>query len=246
MLTDLLCSDNYVNFNIKLAHTIGLHSAIYINELLNISQKATKKKKLTNDFMTVDRDYIQQRTTLIPEEQITIDQKLTKIGVIEISLDSPDMIKLNIDTLTNIAIDDDAKLLGKVAKLTTVKSVTTPGAKLSMRQRNIMALKDNIVCSNDELLQAYKDWIDGVYANPKGFLSAKAIAIFQKGVDDFAKGDLDLALKIVEIATVNGYRNVDWAINVFQKDYAKDFYRTYTPVEPNNKPVKVQVGSEVF
>lgn len=246
MLTDLLCSDNYVNFNIKLAHTIGLHSAIYVNELLNISQKAAKKKKLTNDFVTIDRDYIQQRTTLITEEQITIDQKLAKIGVVEISPDSPDMIKLNIDTLTNIAIDDDAKLLGKVAKLTTVKSVTTPGAKLSMRQRNIMALKDSIICSNGELLQAYKDWVDGVYANPKGFLSAKAIAVFQKGVDDFAKGDLDLALKIVEIATINGYRNVDWAINVFQKDYAKDFYRTYTPVEPNNKPVKVQVSSEVF
>ena len=246
MLTDLLCSDNYVNFNIKLAHTIGLHSAIYVNELLNISQKAAKKKKLTNDFMIIDRDYIQQRTTLITEEQITIDQKLTKIGVVEISPDSPDMIKLNIDTLTNIAIDDDAKLLGKVAKLTAVKSVTTPGAKLSMRQRNIMALKDSIICSNDELLQAYKDWVDGVYANPKGFLSAKAIAVFQKGIDDFAKGDLDLALKIVEIATINGYRNVDWAINVFQKDYAKDFYRTYTPVEPNNKPVKVQVSNEVF
>lgn len=246
MLTDLLCSDNYANFNIKIAHMIGLHSAIYVNELLNISQKATKKKKLTDDFMTIDRAYIQQRTTLIPDEQVTIDQKLAKIKVIEINPDNPDMVKLNIDTLTNIAIDDDAKLLGKVTKLTTVKSVTTPGAKLSMRQRNILALKDSIVCSNEELLQAYKDWVDGVYANPKGFLSAKAIALFQQGVDNFAKGDLDLALKIVDIATINGYRNVDWAINVFQKDYAKDFYRTYTPVEPNSKLVKVQVSSEVF
>ena len=52
-------------------------------------------------------------------------------------------------------------------------------------------MKTKINCQNEELRQAYEEWIDGVYANPKGFLSARSISIFQKTVDDFARGDLD-------------------------------------------------------
>lgn len=246
MLIDLLCTDNYISFNIKVANVVGLHAAIYINELLNINKKAIKKKKITEDFVTVDRNYIQQRTTLIPDEQITIDGKLSAIGVIEVAEGLPDKLKLNIDTLTNIMAEDDAALLKKVSKITTVKSVTIPSTKMSMRQRTILEFKNNLKCSNEELLEAYKGWIDGVYANPRGFLSARAITLFQKGVDEFAKGDLDLALKIVDIATVNGYRNVDWAINVFQKDYAKDFYSKYPPMEASPTQKRVSLSSEVF
>ena len=41
MLIDLLSTDNLANYNIKIAQVMGLHSAIYINELINISNKAT-------------------------------------------------------------------------------------------------------------------------------------------------------------------------------------------------------------
>ena len=63
MLIDLLCTDNYVSFNINIAKVMGLNYAIYISELLNISNKATAKKKLLDGKFKVDRDYIANRTT---------------------------------------------------------------------------------------------------------------------------------------------------------------------------------------
>jgi len=251
MLLDLLCTDNYISFNIKVANTMGLHAAIYINELMNISRKAEKKATFTPDgFMIVDRNYIMSRTTLSIEEQSTLDKKIQKVGVIELKEDNPDCLQVHIDILANIIASDEAALLQKVSKMTAVKK-NSPGAGISARQRNIQALKNCIKCSNTELLEAYWDWVDGVYANPKGFLSKKSIEIFQRGLDDFTKGDLDLALKILEIATINGFRCVDWAIEKFQRDYAKDFYRQFIqpamPVPDVKAPVRsTQLSDEVF
>ena len=49
MLFDMLSTDMYVSFNCKLAQRIGLHTAIYVTELLNISRKAYLKGKLYNE-----------------------------------------------------------------------------------------------------------------------------------------------------------------------------------------------------
>ena len=117
---------------------------------------------------------------------------------------------------------------------------------MSMRQKTILELKDFIKCSNEELLNAYRDWVDGVYANPRGYLSKRAIIVFQRDVDEFARGDLDLALKIIEIATINGWRCAEWAINTFKKDYAKDFYANYTQVAPSMPQRSVSLSDEVF
>lgn len=246
MLTDLMCTDNYAMFNVKVANVMGLHAAVYVNEILNITQKAQQKRKIVDGFVTINRDYVQHRTTIFPEEQISIDKKLVGIGVLSVSEDNPDNIQLSVDALANLVAADDADLLKKVSKLTAVKSVTSSSTKMSMRQKTILELKDFIRCSNEELLAAYKDWVDGVYANPKGYLSKRAIIVFQRDVDEFARGDLDLALKVIEIATINGWRCAEWAINAFKKDYAKDFYANYTQTAPSAPQRSVSLSDEVF
>lgn len=246
MLTDLMCTDNYAMFNVKVANVMGLHAAVYVNEILNITQKAQQKRKVVDGYVTIDRDYVQRRTTIFPEEQISIDKKLVGIGVLSVAENNPDHIQLSVDTLANLVAADDANLLKKVTKLTTVKTVNSSSTKMSMRQRTIQELKDFIQCSNEELLSAYRDWVDGVYANPKGYLSKRAIIVFQRDVDDFARGDLDLALKVVEIATVNGYRCAEWAINIFKKDYAKEFYANYTQTAPSAPSRSVSLSEEIF
>lgn len=246
MLLDLLGTDNYISFNIKVANVIGLHAAIYVNEITNINAKAIRKEKLEDGFITLDRTYIQSRTTLPIEEQYSIDKNLNNIGAVELKEENPDKIKLNIDILTNIIASEDVKLLKRVTKLTTPNTGKTNFSKMSMRQRTIAELKDKIKCDNEELREAYKCWIDGVYARPNGFLSARAISIFQKGVDDFAKRDLDLALKIIDIATVNGLRDVTWAIDNFNKNYAKDYYKNQAASSPTPTIKRTQLSSEVF
>ena len=59
------------------------------------------------------------------------------------------------------------------------------GTKESQRQQYINMLKNSIECSNYELLTALRDWVDGVYARPNGFLSKSAIKIFQDTLNSY-------------------------------------------------------------
>ena len=84
MLINFLSTDNYNSFNIELAHLIGLQEAIYLNELININQKAVRKNKIEDNYFLVDRKYIESRTTLNIDEQREIDQALQTCNLIEV------------------------------------------------------------------------------------------------------------------------------------------------------------------
>lgn len=245
MLIDLINQNDIVSFNSNIAVKIGLQPAIYLSELLRMYTYAIRKNKLVDSYFTVDRSEIYSRTTLTEEDQNNIDLVLVRLNIIvkRSSIVDPMAceISLNTNNLVNIFTTDDEKINKDIVKI--AKAKTAP--RMSQRDKYKMELKSYVRCSNNELLQAYRDWIEGVYSNPKGFLSRKAIEVFQETVDKFANSDLDLALKIVEIATINGYRDATWAINVFNKDYKTDFYRDHPPVAVSQQR-KVDISSEVF
>lgn len=242
MLTELFSTNNYVSFNIKVAEVLGLHTAIYVSELININNKALHKNKINEaGYFKVDRKYITSRTTLQPDEQKQIEDKLVEIQILQIDPNDRDAFKIDINNLANIAISDDVKFLKDVSKITA--NVKQP--KKTKRQSYIEVLKDCAAHENAELNQAYMDWVDGVYANPKGFLSPKSVKVFKETVDNFAQGNLDLALKIIDIATVNGYRDATWAINVFNRDFAAEFNRKYR-MNLSATQKKQKLSDEVF
>ena len=66
MLIDLLNSYNYLMVNMSAIHIFGLNTAVYCAELLNISKKAYKKKKLIDGvYFEVDRKFIREQTSLV-------------------------------------------------------------------------------------------------------------------------------------------------------------------------------------
>ena len=70
------------------------------------------------------------------------------------------------------------------------------------------------------------------------------MTIFQNELYAYTNGDVDLALKLVDIATIGGYRNFEWAKNEFEKDYADSFRRQYTQMPVKRKTVSS--AGEVF
>lgn len=242
MLTELFSTNNYISFNIKVAEVLGLHTAIYVSELININNKALHKNKINEaGYFKVDRKYITSRTTLPADEQKQIEDKLVEIQILQIDPNDRDAFKIDINNLANIAISDDVKFLKDVSKITA----NAKQPKKTKRQSYIEVLKDCAAHENAELNQAYMDWVDGVYANPKGFLSPKSVKVFKETVDNFAQGNLDLALKIIDIATINGYRDATWAINVFNRDFAAEFNRKYR-MNPPATQKKQKLSDEVF
>ena len=85
----------------------------------------------------------------------------------------------------------------------------------SKRSTYINSLKKSIEESDVILKDLYFDWIDAVYANPKGFLSQSGIKEMRKTLSDFTS-DKKVEKEIIKIAIKNGYRNLDWAINEYQ------------------------------
>lgn len=247
MLIELLSMSNYVHFNVKLAQILGLNASIYLSQLMDINEKAIRKDKMNENFFTIDRSYIEKRTTLNEDTQKDIENNLIKIGVLERSSDNADMLLLNITVLTSIMMSPDEDLIKNVSKLAKVKNTKTK------QQKIVENLKSNIVTINPELRQAYFDWIDTVYAKD-GFMTKQAVISAQSTIDSFSNRNLDVALKILEIASINGYRDVQWAINNYNKEFkvGYSFSSTNTNLlttpSPTTDPIvaRKRLSDEVF
>ena len=250
MIIDILASNNILSVNTKSIQLFGLHPAIYLSFLFNYYNKAKDAQNRVDEdgYFIVNRDGIFKISTLTKEEQYEIDNKLSKLNIINISDKSKDKVKIDFKNLIKLLTSEDLEEIENVKKITLPSEEVTIG-KLTQRQKEAIGLKRLISYPNAELEQAYKNWVDGVYANPKGFLSKRAINVFIQSVDNYAQGDLDLALKIIDIATINGLRDCQWAINTFEKDYKKEFYKErkqrVSQDQPQERPSKI-VGDIKF
>lgn len=214
MLIDLVSTSNYAHYNIKLAQIIGLEAAIYINELLNINEKAVRKSKLKEGAMKLNRSYITRRTTFSHIKQLEIEQRLVNIGLIIRDDLEPDLLSVDLAILTSLVMAEDEQLIKDISKIAKKKA-----AKATTKaEDDLIKLKNIIKEDNDELRKAYYEWIETMYLK-QGWLSQKAIGMAQYLVDNFANHNLDVALKVVEIASVNGYKDMQWAINKYQSNY---------------------------
>lgn len=235
MLVDLLSPSNYGSYNIYVAQAIGLSAAVYLSELMNINSKAIRKNKMQDDSFIVDRAYLTQRTTLSEKEQKTIEESLLKLGILEKGDNTDNKISINVSMLTTLLMDTNEKLLTDISKIQASTSKATKGQKI------VENLKTNIVCTNTELHKAYEEWIDAVYSK-ESWMSKKAVIAAQQVVDDFSQHNLDVALKVLEIATINGYRDVSWAVNTYKKDYGCPPSITV----PAGVRKRTELGSKVF
>ena len=216
MLLDIFNEDNNIVINYKAISLFGLNTAAYFTLLISIYKKAVRKNKLDNDYFNLDRNYVRKLLRLSEEEQLICDHNLMMLSILKKSPEDPNKIKLDLNLYLSTIASEDVKLIEDVRKQMKVLHPKT--IKQSQRQIQINALKNSIECSNYELLTALRDWVDGVYARPNGFLSKASIKVFQDTLNNYTKGDLDLALRLVQIATVQGYRDCQWAINLYERD----------------------------
>ena len=215
--------------------------------MINIYKKATRKNKLVEDgYFKVDRKYVNNVLCLTPEEQIICDLNLIKTSVLKKSSDNPDILKIDIKLYLSLLCSEDMKLYDDVKKQMKVQK--PKGTKESQRQQYINVLKNSIECSNYELLTALRDWVEGVYARPNGFLSKSSIKIFQDTLNSYTKGDLDLALRVVQIATVQGYRDCQWAINMLEDSEKRKKKQNNSQIRVTEQEVadKKQLSDIVF
>ena len=216
MLVDLLSPANYIMVNREAIKILGLNSAVYCSELLTIYKKAVKKKAFfEGGFFKVDRKYISDQTSLDVEAQSICDLNLQKVKIIKIDEKDPDLIYFDVEVFSSILASEDIKLLDSVSKTVVAKP---KGVSALGRKRIIQSLKDSIRCNNYNVLTSLRDWIDTIMADPKRYISIQQVELFKDKLEDYCKGDVDLALKIIQSATIHQYIDCQWAINSYEKD----------------------------
>lgn len=243
MLVELLSLSNYVSFNVKLAQILGLKPAIYLSQIMDINEKAIRKNKVNDNYFTIDRKYIENRTTLTKDEQVSIEKDLLNIGILEKSTEKRNTISLNITMLTSIIMTPDEDLIKDISSLSKGKKKRT---KSEVIEDN---LKDNVITTNVELREAYYEWIESVLTK-KGMMTKAAVIHAQPTLDAFCNRNLDVALKVLEIASIHGYEDINWAINTYNKDYKVNYNMPSTSqyVNQNNfsSTLRARIGDEVF
>lgn len=239
MIVDLLCSDNYNNYNVEIARVLGLDCAVYISTLLNIYNKAIRKKKLVdNKFIKVDRKYVEKRTTFTAKKQRELDKQLCLIEVIQIK--ESDVVLIDVEILASLLISTDENMKKHI-------SVTVKPTKKTKQDKIKEDLRAYINTTNAELRDAYSDWIDAVIQK-QGWMSKQSVIIGQQLIDKFSNHNLDIALALINTASVNAYRDMQWAINSYVDNRNKNMSTIKLTNafldNSTNKPVKVT--DEVF
>lgn len=202
---------NYGTYNVKCAKIFGLICSIYLSEILDIYQKAHKKNKIDEEkYFKLNRDYIRERTTLDRNQQAELDEILSSVKVLY--LKDKDHLKIDVNHLTSILTSKDEELLKSISN--ECKYQSKEHKRESKNKAVIENLKASIDCSNGELLGALRCWVDSVCE--RNFLNKTSVKAFQDVLYQYTKGDLDMALEIVNIATKKGYKECQWAINIYE------------------------------
>lgn len=206
-LIDLLNPENNSTFNYKLANILGLEASIYLSRVISINQKAIKKKLIYNNFFKIDRAYITEKTTLKVSKQKEIEKNLAELNIIVINKDDADLISLNLSVLISIFNDNNEEVKKEVKR---VAGQTKETKKLAIAR----ALKNHIDTPNDEIREAYYNWIDTVVQTKS--MNVTTVESAQKILRKFTS-DAKVALEIINIATANSYMDLTFAINNYTR-----------------------------
>ena len=218
MLIDILSPGNYVSYNVYLAQMLGLECAIYLSELLRINEQLNQNANLKEGKFIVDRAYIARRTTFDDKKQKALEERLADIGLINLEKSKRNVISLNLPFLVDMVSDSDENNKKSIEKLwKTCEAKSKKKTKEEVMRENLYAC---IRTENAELITAYMQWIDAI-CDRFGWMAKASVTFAQDAVDKESSYDLDVALDIIKIATINGYKDMQWAINTYESDKRK-------------------------
>ena len=243
MLLDLIDTNNYAMYNIKLAQIVGLEAAVYCNQLLTIQSKAQRKNKIEDNFFRVDRSFITKQTSLSIGRQVELDEELSKLDIISQSSYDINLLWVNIDILSKIITNDDVDLSLELSQIIKSSKDRKKLLKQQAKEAKQSAINHNLVtkleCKNPELQEAMKDWVnainsEGANMKPLNFAAIKTFydevnkSVEFKDSEGNICHDLDMAIGIINVATAHYWKTAKYAVNKYFSEYNAVQYKDGT------------------
>ena len=195
-----------LRLNKRLVKLAGFEVAAYWAELQSILKQVVKKHTMDErGFFTLDRDFMERETTLTVTKQLKCDEKLLSLGVLLKDPEDPNKLSIAVNGMVEVITDEDTTKLKKTGKTSAdAKAAKISGIKATMKKA---ILTDDI-----ELRLAFERWVDGMVDAQNCKFTKAVVQLFEQTVTGYTS-DKALRLKIIEIATVNSWKDATWAIN---------------------------------
>jgi hypothetical protein len=195
-----------LKLNKKLIKIAGFEVAAYWAELQSILRQVVKKQTADErGFFPLDRDYVERETTLTTSKQLKAEETLIKLGVLLRDSEDPNRIAIAVNGMVAVITDEDTTKLKKGGKTSAdEKAAKISGIKSTMKRA--------ILETDPEIRSAYERWVDGMVDAQNCRFTKAVVQLFEKTVTEYTTIKA-IRLKIIEIATVNSYRDATWAIN---------------------------------
>lgn len=195
-----------LRLNKRLIKITNFEVAAYWAELQSILKQVVKKHAADEQgFFILDRDYVERETTLTVTKQLKCDDKLMELGVMLKDHTNPNRIAIAVNGMVAVITDEDTtKLKKSTAVKKDEKAAKIAGIKATM--------KKTILETDPEVRAAYERWIEGMIDAANCKFTKAVVQLFEKTVTEYTS-DKNIRLKIIEIATVNSYKDATWAIN---------------------------------
>ena len=195
-----------LRLNKRLVKIAGFDVAAYWAELQSVLKQVVKKQTADErGFFILDRNYIERETTLTVAKQLKAEEKLISLGVIMKDPAEPNKLAIAVNGMVAVITDEDTTKLKKSTKTSAdAKAAKIAGIKATMKRA--------ILTTDPDLRPAYERWVEGMVDAANCKFTKAVVQLFEKTVSQYTT-DKNTQLKIIEIATINSYRDATWAIN---------------------------------
>lgn len=225
-----------LRLNKRLVKIAGFEVAAYWAELQSVLKQVVKKQTADErGFFTLDRDYIERETTLTITKQLKCEEKLVAMGVIMKDPAEPNKLAIAVNGMVAVITDEDTTKLKKSSKTSAdAKAAKVAGIKATMKKA--------IFTTDPELRPAYERWVDGMVDAQNCRFTKAVVQLFEKTVSQYTT-NIATQLKIIEVATINSYKDATWAIN---KITNPSNFRTSVAAKLPEQKICSGVSTQVF
>jgi hypothetical protein len=103
-------------------------------------------------------------------------------------------------------------------------------------------MKKAILETDPEVRTAYERWVDGMVDAQNCRFTKAVVQLFEKTVTQYTR-DKNYRLQIIELATINSYRDATWAINKITNPAG---FRTTVATKLPEQKICSGVSAQVF
>lgn len=206
-----------LRLNKRLIKLAGFEVAAYWAELTSVLKQVVKKQTADElGFFNLDRNFIERETTLTLAKQLKCDEQLVRAGVMAKDAENPNRVTISVSAMIELITDEDNT---KLKKSTRASKEEQKLAKISGMKNNF---KKAISETDLELRESYCRWVEALVdacqsgtAKYNCSLTKAAVELFIKDINAAFSNKAD-KLKAIELATINCWKNANWAVERLQ------------------------------